>query len=135
MDEYGQLPDLHYLNRFMRMEKSARRFTPVGYGLEKSRPKFTEGGDTRRKANVKLITLKGQGGAPAGTFATFSNNLGTVHQGGTCFGDSGGPIFDAGTRMIVAVNSFVLSPNCTGLGAATGWTRPMTWVGSSGGSV
>ena len=23
MDEYGELPDLHYLNRFMRMEKSA----------------------------------------------------------------------------------------------------------------
>ena len=116
MSEYGQLPDLHELNRFVRKEKSAARFTPVGYGLEKFRPKFTEGGDTRRRANVKLITLKGQGGAPAGTWATFSNNLGTVHQGGTCFGDSGGPIFIAGTRIVVAVNSFVLSPNCTGLG-------------------
>jgi hypothetical protein len=65
---------------------------------------------------VKLITLKGQGGAPAGTWATFSNNLGTVHRGGTCFGDSGGPILIAGTRTVVAVNSFVLSPNCTGQG-------------------
>jgi hypothetical protein len=116
MAKYGELPELHYLNAFMRMEKSQRRFTPVGYGLEKVLPIGTEGGDTRRRANVKLITLKGQGTAPAGTYATFSNNLGTVHQGGTCFGDSGGPIFDSGTRIIVAVNSFGVSPNCTGFG-------------------
>jgi hypothetical protein len=37
-----------------------------------------------------------------------------VHRGGICFGDSGGPTFVKGTNVIVAVNSFVLSPNCTG---------------------
>ena len=30
------------------------------------------------------------------------------HRWGTCFGDSGGPIFTQGTSQIVAVNSFVL---------------------------
>lgn len=116
MAKYGELPQLRYLNRFMRMEKAHRRFTPVGYGLEKVLPIGTEGGDTRRRANVMLITLKGQGTAPAGTYATFSANLGSVHKGGQCFGDSGGPIFDKGTRIIVAVASFGVSPNCTGFG-------------------
>ncbi|MHC4449387.1 MAG: trypsin-like serine protease [Planctomycetota bacterium] len=34
--------------------------------------------------------------------------------GGTCFGDSGGPIFLKGTRTIVGVGSYVLNLNCKG---------------------
>jgi secreted trypsin-like serine protease len=34
----------------------------------------------------------------------------------TCFGDSGGPIFTAGTSTIVAVTSFGLNENCAGGG-------------------
>ncbi len=49
----------------------------------------------------------GAGGLNAG----FSDNAST---GGMCHGDSGGPIFVAGTVTMVAVNSFVLSPACTG---------------------
>jgi Trypsin len=46
----------------------------------------------------------------------YSNNpgLGQGGSGGTCFGDSGGPVLDAG--QIVAVNSFVLNYNCNGAG-------------------
>lgn len=116
MPEYGTLPELRYLNAFMRMEKAQRRFTPVGYGLEKVLPIGTFGGDTRRKANVMLITLHGTGNAPRGTYAIFSNSVGTVHKGGTCYGDSGDPIFDKGTDVVVAVTSFGVSPNCTGTG-------------------
>ena len=46
--------------------------------------------------------------------AKFSNNNGEPHQGGTCFGDSGGPIFVKGTTTITAVNSFGISDTCTG---------------------
>jgi hypothetical protein len=116
MAEYGQLPELRYLNGFMAREKAKRRFTPVGYGLEKVLPIGVEGVDTRRQANVMLVTLKGTGNAPRGSYAIFSNSLGTVHRGGTCYGDSGGPIFDKGTNMLVAVTSFGMSPNCTGIG-------------------
>ena len=37
-------------------------------------------------------------------------------RGGTCFGDSGGPVLLGGTDVIVAVNSFVLNGNCAGQG-------------------
>lgn len=36
--------------------------------------------------------------------------------GGTCFGDSGGPILDEGTATVLAVNSYVTNYNCSGVG-------------------
>ncbi len=44
----------------------------------------------------------------------FSNNNGKPHRGGTCSGDSGGPIFLNDTNVQVAVNSYGVPPNCTG---------------------
>jgi hypothetical protein len=39
-------------------------------------------------------------------------------SGGTCFGDSGGPILEGGTSTVLAVNSYVTNVNCTGVGYA-----------------
>lgn len=36
-------------------------------------------------------------------------------KGGTTFGDSGGPIFIAGTNIVIANNSFVTNDNCSGV--------------------
>jgi hypothetical protein len=36
-------------------------------------------------------------------------------KGGTCFGDSGGPDLLGGTNIVLAVNSYVTSANCTGV--------------------
>jgi hypothetical protein len=36
-------------------------------------------------------------------------------KGGTTFGDSGGPIFLTGTRIVIANNSFVSNYNCSGV--------------------
>jgi hypothetical protein len=114
MDEYGQLTDKGSLDEFLTGPKNAQLFTPVGYGLTASGPKVVEGGDVRFKATVKLVNLKGTFGIPDGTSVKFSSNNGTPHQGGTCFGDSGGPVFFKGTREIVAVNSFGIALNCGG---------------------
>src|SRR5215470_5504663 len=92
----------------------SQHYTPVGYGLEQSGPKTALGGDTRRKADEMLVNLNGVFNTGKGTSAKFSNNNGTVHQGGTCFGDSGGPIFQAGTTVVVAVTSFGISQTCGG---------------------
>ena len=112
MSAYGQLPTLGLLDELFK-DKS-QRFTPVGYGLEQSGPKLALGGDTRRKADQMLVNLNGVFGTGKGVAAKFSNDNGTAHQGGTCFGDSGGPILRAGQRVVTAVNSFGISQTCTG---------------------
>lgn len=112
---YASIAPLGHLDT-LAQPKGQSRFTAVGYGLEVVRPWGVVGGDTRRQADMMLVNYKGVFGLGQGIAAVFSNNNGKAHQGGTCFGDSGGPIFEAGTLTIVAVNSFGVSPNCTGTG-------------------
>jgi hypothetical protein len=109
LDEYGELTDEGSLD-----SKSVKQYTPVGYGLNDSGPKTAEGGDVRFKATVKLTNVNGTFGIPDGTAVKFSSNNGKPHQGGTCLGDSGGPVFVRGTFEIVAVTSFELNLNCAG---------------------
>ena len=62
LDEYGSLPEADYLERYAGRAKQQARFESVGYGLEDSGPKFSLGGDTRRKADRRLISFKGAHG-------------------------------------------------------------------------
>jgi len=70
-------------------------FDLVGYGVQdalvNTKSAYNAG------YNVQLTAAPGTGGA-------------------LCFGDSGGPVFLAGTTRIVAVNSFVLNSQCMGSG-------------------
>ena len=120
MPEYGQTAPLGALDAFAKNQKNSQLFTPVGYGLNKSGPPSSgkdAGGDTRFQGTVKIDSLTGFG-VPVGTMVKFSNNNGKPHQGGTCFGDSGGPYFVEGTREIVAITSFGTNDNCAGTGGA-----------------
>ena len=110
LPEYGQLPTLGLLDELYAANKQ-QLYTAVGYGLEGAGPKTSFGGDTRRRADLRLTNLIGVGGIGNGLSAKFSNNAAT---GGTCFGDSGGPIFLAGTSIIVAVNSYAKNSTCSG---------------------
>ena len=114
MSRYGALPEQGFLDQFQTARRAGQTFTVVGYGLNKVRPNVEIGGDTRFAGTVQLVTLRGLFGLPVGTAARFTNNNGTVHQGGTCFGDSGGPTFYDRTNVVVTVTSFGISPNCTG---------------------
>ena len=113
MPKYGSVPPLGYLDQFLSERRNEQRFTPVGYGLTRSRPGGTAGGERRQKASVKLTGLKGLG-LPEGIVVRFSSNNGASHQGGICFGDSGGPVFDGSTNLFVGVTSFVANDNCEG---------------------
>ena len=111
-DEYGQLPEEGLLTS-LEKQKSKLLFEAVGYGLEGSKLNSSFGGDTRRKAQQRLVNLKGVGGAGGGISAKFSSNKGKNTTGGTCFGDSGGPIFLEPSNTIVAVTSYGISPTCS----------------------
>ena len=51
-------------------------------------------------------------------------------KGGTCHGDSGGPVFFEGTRIIAAVTSFGMNGQCKGLDFSYRIDRPETlaWI-------
>lgn len=122
LDEYGSLPEANYLNQYAGKAKQQARFESVGYGLEASGPKFSLGGDTRRKADRRLVSFKGAYGY-RDIAVMFSHAQGGSTTGGTCFGDSGGPTFDisspavAEQNIIVAVTSFGLNYNCNASGS------------------
>jgi secreted trypsin-like serine protease len=87
------------------------RFDVAGYGLQDIRP--TVMAETNRlRATVKLVNLRSA--LTDGFNIHHSGAPGT--GGGTCFGDSGGPILTQGTHTIVAVTSFGLNQNCAGGG-------------------
>lgn len=107
-----------YLERYAG-RRNEHRFEVVGYGLEKVLPFADFGGDTRMKAEPRLLNLVSN---PQDTYIQLSNNPST---GGTCFGDSGGPTFDTtSSSLVVAVTSFGYSPNCTGVGGAYRLDQP-----------
>ena len=87
-------------------------FTAVGYGLQSAYPDgtpadvmLTEAARLRMIAEPVLLQYYGD-------FALLLSN--NANTGGTCFGDSGGPIFYDG--VLVAVTSFGINPTCAGTG-------------------
>ena len=122
LDDYGQLPTLDYLDQFAGGPNNEERFEAVGYGLEKSRVNVAEGGDTRRKANLKLINVQSD------VYAVFSANKGTTHQGGTC---SVTRAARSSTTPATPRSSWrsTRGPRTTAVPASpgrTGWTSPTT---------
>ncbi len=89
-------------------------FTASGYGLTYTNPSITISFRERLMASSKLVNLKSA--LTDGFNLQTSNNPGI--GGGTCFGDSGGPVFYGGytSTTIVGVTSFGLSSNvCAGV--------------------
>jgi hypothetical protein len=118
----GRIPSFDYLERYATTRGSDHLFEVVGYGLTKSGPFTGEGGDTRLKGDVKLNSINS---SPPDTYILVSNNPGKPHKGGTCFGDSGGPLFDnTSSNLVVAVTSFGFSSTCSGVGGSYRLDQP-----------
>ena len=104
-------------------------FDIVGYGLERVQPVEIENIE-RMRAQAKLIQIQSGRGA----FAPFNLKLASNGRGGTCFGDSGGPILVR--NVVYAVNSYVWNSNCTNASYAFRVDVPAinTWVAAQAAS-
>ncbi len=129
--EYGSLAVAGSLDQFAtaRGQKNLT-VTASGYGLTESNPvKFTSFRE-RLMAQAKITNLR-SALTDGFNLQTNGNGLG---KGGTCSGDSGGPVFYGGfeSNTIVAVTSFGLNQWCRGVDFSfrTDQTAVLEWIES-----
>jgi Trypsin len=124
---YAQLPSLNVVDT---LSKKAP-VTLVGYGVQErivgGGPPVWAGLRIRLMAPARLVS---------GSF-THSDEFVRVtaspgQGGGTCFGDSGGPILNGNTDTVLAVNSYVTNSNCAGVTYSQRVDIPevLTWIQS-----
>jgi hypothetical protein len=110
---FGVLPPEGFLEGVLATKGNYTNWwTAVGYGSQGVLNPFTMDDYARYNSIVRLIELNSTFNGP-GASAKFTNNPGGG-RGGTCFGDSGGPIFYQDTNVIGAVVSFGITP-CIGV--------------------
>ena len=115
MDEYGQLPEegqFDYLAT--RRGKVDDTFTAVGYGLQNANKNHLSAERLRMLAHPRLIVMNPN--SISGDYSILMTN--NANTGGTCFGDSGGPVFYGGddSNLLVGVTSYGLNSQCAGTG-------------------
>jgi hypothetical protein len=87
----------------------------VGYGVQ-FKAKVSGPPRDRWSGTVQRLYAPSQliKNVPSAEYLKLTANPGQG-KGGICFGDSGGPNLQAGTDIMLAVNSFVTNSNCTGV--------------------
>ena len=106
-------------------KKQAARFTVSGYGLSDQDPvpvSFRE----RLMANSYAVNNE----APVTQYNLKTTANASQGKGGTCNGDSGGPVYFYGTNVIAAVTSFGMNGQCKGLDFSYRLDRPevLAWI-------
>jgi hypothetical protein len=109
---FGVLPAVGAVDAYIAAadKKQAARFTVSGYGLSDQDPvpvSFRE----RLQANSYAVNNE----APITEFNLKTTANASKGKGGTCNGDSGGPVYFYGTNVIAAVTSFGMNGQCKGL--------------------
>jgi hypothetical protein len=122
---YAGLPEVGAVDQLGKGRKQAV-VTAVGYGLQEIvlnpwfGPVKLQGDLVRYQADLFVVDTTGVAGLGI-LFEDYPGSgsmsvSGDASEGGTCFGDSGGPNLVGDT--IVAVTSFGLNSNCAGIGGA-----------------
>jgi hypothetical protein len=114
---YASLPGLDAMDSVEVGRNNADALvTAVGYGLQNANKNHTVADKIRMQADLMVVDTKGVAGIGAINPGQSAALSGDAAHGGTCFGDSGGPILEYGTDTIWMVNSFGLNANCAGIG-------------------
>jgi hypothetical protein len=124
---FASLPQAGAIDTYLAAvgSKKQARFTLSGYGLSDQDPvpvSFRK----RLTATSYLVNDK----APVTDFNLKTTANPSQGKGGTCNGDSGGPIFFQGTNVIAAVTSFGQNAQCKGLDFSYRLDRPevLVWI-------
>ena len=100
--------------------------TYSGYGVSDEKPAVVSFRE-RLMANGFIVSTHNTN--TAGFNIQLSTNPGKG-RGGSCFGDSGGPILYDSTNVVLGVNSFVINGQCAGVGFAYRIDQPavVAWI-------
>ena len=131
LDEYGALAVPGSLDRLATARGTQDvTFTASGYGLTESSPVAVTSFRERLMASGILTNLR-SANTDGFNLQTSGNGAG---RGGTCSGDSGGPVFYGGyeSNTIVAVTSFGLNSWCRGVDFSyrTDRQEVLDWIAS-----
>ena len=109
---FGQLPAPHAIDAYLASTtyKQSLLFRTSGYGLSDQDPRPVS---FRERLTAVGRIVEGSSGLTAYNLKTTANPA--QGKGGSCNGDSGGPVFFNGTDVIAAVVSFGFNGQCKGL--------------------
>lgn len=92
--------------------RNAALVETVGYGIQSVQPHPMDI-ETRYKSTSRIVEINGSI-ASGGNLHTLNNPSAVGGKGGSCFGDSGGPVLVNNTNLVIAVVSFGNNPTCHG---------------------
>ncbi len=130
LDRYAELPEVGAVDAYTAGSSAKRAvdFTLSGYGVSQVKPRVLVG--QRLTARSQLVNDN----APVTEYHLKTSSNASQGKGGSCVGDSGGPVLAEGTDVLLAVVSFGRNDNCRGVEYSYRVDRGETlaWIGDAG---
>jgi Trypsin len=125
--QFGLLPEAGAIDAYLAQAGSKKnaRFVTSGYGVTDQEPVQVS---FRERLMAEAYLVENTSSVTPYNLKTTANP--SQGKGGSCNGDSGGPVFFKGTRVIAAVVSFGMNPQCKGLDFSYRLDRPevLAWI-------